>query len=78
MIKVNKHYLRNTRVGRLSLRYFAKLDWEWVALAISICPTLSLKARDREIGGCSPRQRMRRYNITANNSRYLLLAGRKK
>jgi Domain of unknown function (DUF4338)/DDE_Tnp_1-associated/Transposase DDE domain len=69
------HYLQNSTLVGQSLRYVAKVDGHWVALATFSAAALHIKARERWIGW-SPRQRSRRLGLAVNNSRFLVLPGR--
>ena len=71
------HYLESSRFAGQSLRYVAEVDGQWVALLIFSAAALHLKGRERWIGW-TPRQRVRRLGLVANNSRFLVLAERQR
>jgi len=72
-----KHYLHNCILTGQSLRYVAELDGQWVALLAFSAASLHLKAREKWIAW-SPRQRARRLDLVANNSRFLVLPERQR
>ena len=66
------HYLKNARVVGEHLRYVARYQGQWLALATWSAAALHIKPRDRFIGWSEEQRRMR-LPLVVNNSRLLVL-----